>query len=315
MLKNVFSNESTETLFATPSTLCVLPLSGQCQVMTPGVIESGLAGFGQEPINEVWQVEGDRVERGQQNNIFWCRSTNLICASVPLDVDPDESSPVELTVERAYTQLIRFIRNQGYPYPMRLWNYLPKINLGDGDGEMYKRFCTGRLNAFNSLEVLSEEFPAASALGHHDKGGVIYVFAGKTPVLNFQNNKQVNAYEYPRVYGRSSPSFARASAVSLGDHNSLFISGTASIIGHQTVEVNSLHGQLKTTLNNIQHLLRTSNPYNAKLSTMKVYLRHKEQFPEAKRWLDQYCPNVAIVYTLADVCRANLLVEIECFCQ
>ena len=312
MLKNVFSKEPAENLLAVPSTLCVLPLSGTCEISAAGLIGSGMTGF-EPPVNEVWSVEGQHVERGETEHVFWSKTPDIICAALTLDLDV--ASPIEAIVDDAYTRLVTLMVKQGYPCPMRFWNYLPEINRGEGDNEIYKRFCTGRLNAFKALNIYPDQFPAASALGHHAKGAVIFAFAGKAPVANFNNNQQVNAYEYPRCYGLSSPSFARASAVTLASHNYLFVSGTASIIGHETVAQGDLPAQLEITISNIEYLLEYSNPSKASLQTMKVYLRHREHFNEAKSWLSNRFPDTPIIYTHADVCRENLLVEIECFCR
>lgn len=318
MLKNTFSELSVEELLANPSTLCVLPLTGECAAKTPGVISTGLTGFHSKPLYEVWSLDDQFAERGQTEQISWSKTLSVLCAALWLELpmaSANEEGVIESLVESGYLELLNFLSEQGYRHAFRFWNYLPNINKGEGDSECYKRFCTGRLRAFSQSSMTPDQFPAASALGHHGDGAVIFALAGKYPAENYNNNHQINAYDYPRRYGVSSPSFARASAISFDGGDYLFISGTASIIGHETVAHGDLYGQLGTTLSNINYLLQHRNPRQTTLKTMKVYLRHRDHYAATKQLLEQRFADVDIIYTYADVCREDLLVEIECFCS
>jgi len=231
---------------------------------------------------------------------------------------------IEQATYTAYLNIFSVLAEHGLTHAFRIWNYLPNINQGQGDNEVYKRFCTGRLRAFEHLAIAPTHFPAASALGHHGRGAVIYVFASALTPVHYKNQRQVNAYEYPRQYGISSPSFARATALSFSDTSHLFISGTASIVGHETVHQGDLIKQLEVTSQNIEYLLASANADHAKhnhhpgdfaLNTFKVYIRHAHHVAPAKAWLHKHYPHVDTILTLADVCRAELLVEIEGFCE
>lgn len=317
MLINEFSTAPVSQLLADPATLCVLPLSGTTNPIQPSLIHTGLAGFEPSELNEVWRIEGQTVERGSEDNVHWSKTPDVICAAIGFSMA--EHSNIEDLVASAYTELLSHLQQFGYQQPFRFWNYLPSINVGEGDSEVYKRFCTGRLAAFDALNIADCGFPAASALGHHTQDAVVFAFAAKTPASHFSNDKQVDAYQYPRQYGLTSPSFARASAIDISDKPCLFVSGTASIRGHQTIAEGDLQGQLTTTAANIDHLINTITRENAHLSdlslkTMKVYLRHPHHLSQTREWLGLRYPQVQFVYTHADVCRANLLVEIECYC-
>lgn len=311
MLNQSFSSQTVDKLLDCEHTLAVIPLISNCEPFAPGVIPSGVAAADAAAVNEVWTVSGP-VIRGQCGANFWSKNDDVICVAQWLS--KDDCIDIERTTERAYKSMLMFLNEQGFPYPFRFWNYLPGINYGNGDEEVYKKFCTGRLNAFNQLSIEPEAFPAASALGHHSDGAVFYVFASKSKPQHFKNIKQVNAYEYPRKYGISSPSFARASALSLAQTPFLFISGTASILGHKSVEIGNLERQLEVTLANIEILLAEANPENTKLAAFKVYIRHKEHVGRTKAWLQLRYPEVGVAFTIADICRQELLVEIECFC-
>jgi len=318
-LQNYLSDQTIDSLLSLPETLMVLPYSSgsrqSCAPSTPGSIHSGLTLLGSETtLTEVWSSEQAVTDRGITGNCYWSKTDSILSAAIWLS--PEACQNLEAASETAYSELLSFIKKQGYPHPFRFWNYIPDINLGEGDKEHYKLFCTGRLKAFRSSGIPDEQFPSASALGHHAEGAVIYVLAAKSKGNHLNNALQVNAYQYPREYGTSSPSFSRATCIKLNEQDLFFVSGTASIIGHKTTCEGDLHGQLETTISNIRHLLenKEKNSNKAQLKSMKVYLRHASDFIQSQKQLEQAFPNILMVYTLADVCRANLLVEVECFC-
>ena len=312
MLTQIFSNTPTDELLARQDVLAVMPLTDQCCPSDLGAIHSGIADLTGQNLNEVWTTE-DSVVRGRSGSTYWSKTDDVICVSHWLS--QQECEDLETNICDAYMAIFDVLYEHSFPLPFRFWNYLPNINKGDGDSEIYKRFCTGRLRAFEKLSIEPQAFPSASALGHHTEGAVIYVFASKAEPIHLKNDKQVNAYDYPRQYGISSPSFTRATALKLRETPFLFISGTASIIGHKTVAKSDLERQLEVTASNIEHLLQTANPFNRKLTTLKVYLRHPEHKTRTEEWLKARYPDVAMVFTLADICRQDLLVEIECFCR
>jgi len=322
MLTNFFSREPIKKLQQQPDTLIVLPLSGRCEYTQSGVIDTGLSGFDLPDHHEVWQVTGQQVKHGSTDNNHWAKTDNILCVS--RWVNFDEYADIESAIYTAYYKILTLLNDQGYPFTIRFWNYLPNINVGQGDEEVYKRFCTGRLQAFEAMNISPQHYPAASALGHYSTGAVIYVLAAKTQPTHFMNTNQVNAYEYPREYGVSSPSFARATAWTIPNNNErsneekrpyLFISGTASIIGHKTIYPDDLLGQLQTTANNIEQLMVQTNTPLENLKTLKVYIRHPEHVQATQTWLQERFPQAQKLLTHADICRDSLLVEIECFCH
>jgi len=159
-------------------------------------------------------------------------------------------------------------------------------------------------------------FSAASALGHYTQGAAFYVFASKKPGKHYENPVQQSAFEYPRQYGKSSPSFARATAYKHGaGGETLFVSGTASIIGHETIHLSSTENQLATIFSNIDKLIEHCEFSKTALQSIKVYLRHQQDYASVQQMLEKQYPNVASLIVQADVCRDNLLIEIEAHAQ
>jgi chorismatase len=111
------------------------------------------------------------------------------------------------------------------------------------------------------------------------------------------------AYHYPGRYGPRSPSFARASRLPDGP---LLISGTASILGHATAHPGDVAAQCRTTLDNLTTLAGDLRS----LQTVKVYVRHAEDLAAVRRECAAAFGGAA-AYLVTDLCRRDLLVEIE----
>lgn len=317
MLQNYLSEQPAEKLAKAQNTLAVLPFGKLCQPGVAGVINSGLTALGKQNVSEIWSVSQGSVSRGVTGRCHWSEADDVLAVAVWMTATDCQN--LQTATESAYTDLLDVITQLGFPYPFRFWNYIPDINKGTGDAEQYKLFCAGRLNAFRKMAVTETHFPAASALGHHTEGALIYVFAAKTPGEHRGNSLQVNAYHYPREYGASSPSFSRATGIILNQQPQFFISGTASIIGHKTTSEGNLQGQLETTVTNIRHLLECHTKENQSeqtmaLQSMKIYLRHAEDYADSLALLQDHFPDTVMMFSQADICRKNLLVEVECFC-
>lgn len=317
MISHRYSSEPTEALLKCPQTLAVIEFTQRCQASARvGCISTGLNLLGESAgrLREVWQVDNhSQVRRGIDGPCHYSASDELMCAAVW--IEPEHCQQIRAAAENAYLALLRCVRSSGYNTMLRFWNYLPKINQSSGGMEHYKQFCQGRLAAFDALGITAQEFPAASALGHHGKGAVIYALASKTAGVHFENPAQQSAYRYPLQYGPASPSFSRATQINTQNQALIFVSGTASIIGHQTIAPECLASQLETTRNNIDQLLAHISHSPTRIEALKVYLRRSEDYTQTRHFLDEVYPGVPCLYTEADVCRAELRVEIEAYCH
>lgn len=301
--------DSLSQLLQQPGVLALVGFVEDCQAPDlPGYIPTGMPSLSGLPIEVIRY--GDQVaERGQVDGCHWSRIDDVLC--VASWISPEDCKDIAAATEKTYGNLFRLIQSMGFPYPFRIWNFIPNINTGEGDSEEYKKFCVGRQKAFHCYHVAPQEYPAASALGHHTQGAVIYLLAGRDSGIHHENPRQQPAYEYPRQYGPSSPSFARATSLNLQSRFQIFISGTASIIGHDTQAVGDLQNQLSITLDNIQQLVDHINPADHQLSTLRVYLRHPADYPAARDFLAKRFPLESVNFLHADICREQLLVEIE----
>lgn len=225
----------------------------------------------------------------------------------------DLAADPERAAERLYGELLRQAAQRGYPYLLRIWNFIGDILDGEGDDERYRRFCTGRHTAFSARPQFERSLPAATAIGTDGGGLIIIALAGRRPGVQIENPNQLSAYRYPRVYGPRSPSFARATLLPWADGAELLVSGTASIVGHASVHAGDLAGQLRQIMLNLQTLV--SQPGLARHGLLPeqftVYLRHREDLPALLSLLPVYFGSVPLQILLGDLCRPELLLEVE----
>lgn len=266
---------------------------------------------------EIWRST-EEVEHGWIGDLGYARNSEVML--VQLTVDEPRFQDMEQASFDAYTQIQNFLVSQGYPHPIRIWNYFPEINIGSADEERYKQFSVGRARVIEALPEYEERLPAASAIGSAVPGFFIYLLAARQGGVQIENPRQVSAFHYPRQYGVRSPSFSRARLVRWPRERHLYLSGTASVVGHETLHVDDCAEQLKETIRNIESLLsntaiaRPSLPGLgwADLKLLRVYLRHAADLPAVRDALtSQLGSETPVLYLLGDICRQDLALEIE----
>ena len=219
----------------------------------------------------------------------------------------------------AYAELFGALDALAHPHLLRVWNYLPHINAEEGGEERYRQFNAGRQAAFAAHgRTFAGEVPAACALGVGGGPLAIAFLAATQPALAVENPRQVAAYDYPPEYGRRSPTFARATLARHGGQRLLFVSGTASIVGHRSLHAGDVVAQTRETLANIDALLAEAARlapeagFRAEALAYVAYLRRPQDLPLVRAEVERRLGvDAAIAYVQADVCRADLLVEIE----
>lgn len=209
----------------------------------------------------------------------------------------------------------------------RFWSYVPDINQVEDDHENYWRFNAGRHTAYRAHygDDCEAMMPAASAVGCSGDSLVVVAIGGTHPVTHFENPRQVPSYRYPQAYGPKPPSFARGTVV-WTDHqqttpHSVILSGTSSIVGHQTVGQESITDQIEVTIENMRIVIdqmhvASRSEESAPLpdhAEFKIYLRYPEHADEALAALTKaFAVNPSRVVILESaICRPDLDVEME----
>lgn len=272
-----------------------------------------------EAVCEIWHCT-EALQSGRYGAIRYRQGETLLFGSVSLDETAGKTHPpLQATTEMAYQSIFKLLETLGYTAVLRFWNYFPDINQENHGIERYRQFNIGRQDAFlaHGRSVIGN-VPAACALGSASGGLHIAFLATRANVTGIENPRQLAAYHYPSQYGPRSPTFSRAGLVSLGGRDMLFVSGTASIVGHQTLHDGDVRAQTRECLHNIAAVVAEANRlapdagFRLDQLAYKIYMRRAGDLAavrdEMARFIDA---PISSVFLQADVCRSDLLVEIE----
>lgn len=209
---------------------------------------------------------------------------------------------------------------------VRQWNYIEQITLLSTQGQHYQLFNDERSRFYGQSEW-TNGYPAATGIGAQT-GGLTILFDAlrdsRQRSLAVDNPLQVSAHAYSQQVlinntdqHKTTPKFERARYIE-AEHSSIYISGTAAIRGEESC-CHDVVEQTRLTMENIDHLIscenqllsRVKSPQKMEYSTLRVYLKHKDDLHPVVEWMEQHYPEVDALYLWADICRDELLIEIE----
>jgi chorismate lyase/3-hydroxybenzoate synthase len=291
------------------------------QVCTPAIDAAGEA-------TEVWHLPGPMYS-GQMGRVRYRHNGRLLFACLSISetefVNPiaaattvDAGYALRRATEAGYRELFSAIEALHFAHPLRIWNFMPEINAAGLNGERYWYFNGARQDAFLGFKrCIAGNVPAASAVGAAAATPVtIYCISSSSAPISLENPRQRSAWAYPQKYGPRSPTFSRACVDNEGAHT-LFISGTSSIVGHESAHAGDQCEQTRETLRNIRTMIDAANErVGARRFTLpdlqfKVYVRRPEHQPMIERELRREVGDASAIFLQADICRSDLLVEIE----
>ncbi len=224
---------------------------------------------------------------------------------------------------RAYRQLEAELRDGPALHPVRLWNHIPGIHDGLGEGlDRYRVFNAGRFDALSRWYGGNQSFDtrvaSASGVGHDGEDLVVHCLAADRPGRPVVNPRQIAPYRYSCKFGPKPPCFARATVIhSDGGAPLVLVGGTASIVGEESVHLGNLARQMEETLTNLAVLLqeaagKPASPSLAGFRELRVYYPDPDRRLELRHLLEAAVGRrVPIEWVRADLCRSELLVEIE----
>jgi len=228
----------------------------------------------------------------------------------------------------AYRWIEAELRARGTVHPVRLWNHIPGIHDPMGEGQdRYMAFNAGRFEAlaewFGGPASFDTRSVSASGVGHDGTDLVLHCLAADEPGRAVDNPRQIPPHRYSRRFGPLPPCFARATTIHPpGGAPLVLVGGTASIVGEESVHLGDLERQTDETLANLAVLLNVAagepastenrDAVLARYRELRVYYPDPERLDDLRRLLAGAFPGVeAIEWVRADLCRSELLVEIE----
>jgi chorismate lyase/3-hydroxybenzoate synthase len=291
----------------------------------------------------VWAEElvaDARVERGIERNgelgieIKDASEFAFISARLP-DAVSLGADALERRVAEMYGAIAAKIQTlASAKHPVRLWNHIPDIHRKmDDRRDRYMVFNAGRYRAFSSRYggpgAFDKEIATASGIGHDGKDLIVHCLCAKRPGVPASNPRQIPPHRYSARYGPLPPCFARATVLSKA--KMILVGGTASIRGEDSLHAASLPLQLLETLTNLASVVEAASAKfaRAKSGARRSGAQQQEEWLGRFRDVRVYYPRPAdrdaletmvhgafdagcrIEMRRADLCRAELLVEIE----
>lgn len=218
---------------------------------------------------------------------------------------------------------------------IRTWLYCGGIGDKEGDTSCYQELNRARTDFYRDIQFLDgrlpkeyrgRTYPTSTGIGVDGRGIMLSAIALATDrediiAVPLENPRQTPAYDYLTCYSPTSPKFSRAMALSCGDYATIFISGTASITSSETRHTGDVAAQTHETLDNIAALISEENLSRhglpglgtalEGLGLVRVYVKRQEDYATVRAVCQKRLGELPTIYIVADVCRSELLVEIE----
>ncbi len=265
---------------------------------------------------ELWLSESP-VEFGRSEAVAYSENGEILLGQLHIGESALADRGADVAVFDAYERIERLLAVRGYPHWLRTWNYIARILDGAGDRERYRLFNLGRHRALSQKPGFEARLPAATAIGTQADGVLIYFLAGRRPGQPVENPRQLNAWRYPSQYGPRSPSFSRATLLDWSDGAELLVSGTASVVGHESRHPDDVGAQLTEALANLDSLRAEAErlsgfaPHSFKPQAFKLYVVDRAHLAQLQPRLTEALKGAYLSCLEGAICRNDLRVEIE----
>jgi len=233
------------------------------------------------------------------------------------------SEDPSVLARQAFEKMAAVLRRERMTFGqvVRQWNYIEDITgLRTVRGKRVQNY-----QAFNDVRSLfygqsafSAGYPAATGIGQ-DAGGIVLEFVAleagaSVKVVPCSNPRQADAHRYSdrvlvgspieEMSNKTSPKFERAKLVGRGGEALVYVSGTAAVLGQKSVGSGDVEAQTRTTIGNVEAL-------PGELAYLRAYVKRARDIPKVRRACERAFGPVLALYLKADVCRKELLIELE----
>jgi enamine deaminase RidA (YjgF/YER057c/UK114 family) len=228
----------------------------------------------------------------------------------------------EQATRQAYRRLLRGIPRG---HLLRAWNFIPRINdpaEDDRDSSLgvvrdrYMAFNAGRFQSFQDVYQGPLKFPVASGVGHAGEDLILHLLHGDGMPRPVDNPRQVLPAEYSEKFGDLPPAFVRAATIQTDGGECVLVSGTASVVGEDSAHAHDFNRQLEETLDNLTMVVGACRAgiTPADLDHWLIYLPNSSRRGDVLSAVKRRWPRhqVTIEFRTQQLCRPELLVEIEC---
>lgn len=222
----------------------------------------------------------------------------------------DVSSSRTQQARRVFEKIEAALHEGGMEFSnvIRTWLWLDDILA------WYGRFNKVRNDFFTERNVYDGLVPASTGMGGKNRVGAALI-ADAYAVQPRDESVQAFAVPSPLQcpaleYGSS---FSRAVELKMPDHRRLFISGTASVgRDGKTVHLDDVPAQIGTTMKVVGAILESRRMNWTDVTRAVAYVKHAKDTPAfTDYWAQNSLDDLPVVIAENDICRDNLLFEIE----
>lgn len=229
-----------------------------------------------------------------------------LCGVLPVDRKASRAEQTQSVFEIVQTAL----SENGFLFTdtVRTWIYLDQL-LG-----WYDEFNRVRTAFFEKTGIFNCRVPASTGIGAGNPFGaaiVMDVLAVQPKTNEVKITEVVSPLQNPALDYKSS--FSRAMELEYPTHRSLLISGTASIDpSGKSVYLDDPEKQIRLTMDVVKALLESRDMSWDDLFRGIAYFKNRQDLPVYQRIADELgIPSFPLAISHADVCRDDLLFEIE----
>ncbi len=248
---------------------------------------------------------------------------------------------IEQQAESAFQTIQSLLETEGFTFSdiVRQWGYIGNLlgssSSNKGRMQNYQIFNEVRTAYYDSF-TWKNSYPAATGIGMDNGSMLLEVIAckvmGDSRIHALGNPLQTDAHKYSEqvlispdklnLAVKNTPKFERAKLIISGDIAEVYISGTAAILGEDSVRTTDAASQTRITIENILALISPDNLKKHNVSFgdkhisfkhFRVYIKNQNDYNSIKAVFDGYFADIPVIFVVADVCRAELLVEIEAY--
>jgi organic radical activating enzyme len=225
---------------------------------------------------------------------------------------------------RLYAELFGVLARRPDLRLLRIWNFVPALDAPAPAGTRYQWFNRGRAEAFAAHFGTNPDdwiVPPASTVGAPDGTLRVELFAIPGEPVFLENKAQVPAPRYSQRYGDHAPVFSRGVVFDNHGQRVLVSAGTAAIKGEDARFPGDATAQFMESVDNMRLLISQFNLRRhgvefgfglEDLHLLRVCHRREQDRPAlealARRVVD---PDCQLVFFRTDLCRPELLVEID----
>ncbi|MBI5325312.1 MAG: hypothetical protein HZB41_08605 [Ignavibacteriae bacterium] len=264
-------------------------------------------------------------------------------------VNTNENTDSNLSVYQKAKECFRIIKNilqvnnLKIDNIVRQWGYIGRItdynfinsNENSSKIENYQLFNMARAECYNEYNW-KYGYPSATGIGENvNDCSIEFIAINESPeilIIPLHNPKQSDAHKYEGKQFNSeiqietqcepdTPKFERGKIVISGKSFDLYVSGTAAILGEKSIGGDMVE-QTKITIENILRLCSKKNLLEhgidiknelPEFSAVRVYIKNPEDYSLVEPLCHDLFGETPILFVLADVCRQELLIEIEAY--